>query len=159
MAADSAAWADMTTPAFCWYDNDEAKYKNIYGALYNWYSVNTNKLCPGGWHVPSDKEWAELIDYLGGANLAANKTGETGKVHWLNQTDRATNETGFTALPGGNRFSDSRFKFIGVNGNWWSSTESSSTHAWARSMTYNSNNLFRRNYFKRYGYSVRCIKD
>lgn len=159
MVADSAVWADMTTPAFCWYDNDEAKYKNIYGALYNWYSVNTNKLCPGGWHVPSDKEWAELIDYLGGANLAANKTGETGKVHWLNQTDRATNETGFTALPGGNRFSDSRFKFIGVNGNWWSSSESSSTHAWARSMTYNSNNLYRRSYFKRYGYSVRCIKD
>ena len=102
--------------------------------------------------------WAELIDYLGGANLAANKTGETGST-LLNQTDRATNETGFHSLPGGNRFSDSRFKFIGVNGNWWSSTESSSTHAWARSMTYNSNNLYRRSYFKRYGYSVRCIKD
>jgi len=70
LVTSSATWGTLSTPAYCWYNNDEASYKVTYGALYNWYTVNTGKLCPSGWHIPNDAEWTTLTNYLGGLSLA-----------------------------------------------------------------------------------------
>ncbi len=75
---DNTLWATLSTPAYCWYNNDGGNYKDIYGGLYNWWAVNTGKLCPTGWHVPSDGEWTTLTSTLGGENVAGAKLKETG---------------------------------------------------------------------------------
>ena len=93
-------WAALTTPGYCWPDNDIG-YKDVYGALYNWHAVNTGKLCPAGWHIPTDAEWTDLETVLGGASIAAGKMKAEGTTHWINPNSGATNESGFTALPGG----------------------------------------------------------
>ena len=92
----------LTTPGYCWYNNDENANKNIYGALYNWYTVNTGKLCPAGWHVQTNEEWGLLTTYLGGNNIPG-KLKEAGTAHWASPNTGATNESGFTAMPGGQR--------------------------------------------------------
>ena len=99
---NDTSWSNLTTGAYCWYNND-VSYKNPYGALYNWYAVNTGKLAPKGWHVPSDAEWTTLITYLGGESIAGGKLKEAGTTHWLSPNTEATNSTGFSALPGGRR--------------------------------------------------------
>jgi len=162
---DNTAWAALTTPAYCWYNNNEAAYKATYGALYNWYTVDVTSnggknVCPTGWHVPTDAEWTTLTTYLGGVDVAGGKLKETGTTHWTTPNTGATNETGFTALPGGYRHLDGTFNNIGDLGYWWSATEYSATLAWNRSLTYNYSNVIRSylNY-KKYGYSVRCVRD
>jgi len=154
---DGTAWNDLSTPAYCWYNNDISTFKSLYGALYNWYAVNTGNLCPNGWHVPSEAEWTTLIIYLGGNNIAADKLKEVGTTHWENP-NTGTNSTGFTALPGGERFISS-FLFYGSMGIWWSSTEESSSNATERGINgsiimdrMTTNN-------KEYGLSVRCMKN
>jgi uncharacterized protein (TIGR02145 family) len=100
---DKKTWRKLTVPAYCVYDNDMDKHKMIYGNLYNWYVVNMGKLCPAGWHVPTHDEWTALSVYLGGESVAGGKLKETGTIHWKSSNDGATNESGFTALPGGIR--------------------------------------------------------
>jgi uncharacterized protein (TIGR02145 family) len=121
---DSIAWRESyNTPAFCWYNNDSLGFKNIYGALYNWNSVSTELLCPTGWHMPSDDEWKTLMKFLGGQNIAGGKLKETGTLHWSSPNTGATNESGFTALPGGLRDDHhGRFEEPGLKGYWWSGT-------------------------------------
>jgi uncharacterized protein (TIGR02145 family) len=119
--SDNVAWSNLTTPGYCWYNNDDSTYKNLYGALYNWYTVNRGKLCPIGWHVPTDAEWTTLTTYLGGESVAGGRLKETGTMHWVSPNVGAINETGFTALPGSCRDFDehlvSRFNIsIGYNG-------------------------------------------
>ncbi len=157
------AWAGLTTPAYCWQNNDEGTNKAVYGALYNWYTVNTGKLCPSGWHVPSDAEWTGLTTFLGGESIAGAKLKETGTTHWTNPNTGATNETGFTALAGGSRTGEfgngSGFSVPGLNGVWWSATTISGSTVWRRYMT-NSNTIVSRDFsYKFDGLSVRCIKD
>ncbi len=91
-------WTALRTHGYCWYDNN-VSYQNIYGALYNWYTVNSGKLCPSGWHVPTDNEWTTLINYLGGASIAGSKLKEAGTVHWVSP-NIATNVSGFAGSPG-----------------------------------------------------------
>jgi uncharacterized protein (TIGR02145 family) len=155
---DTTAWKALTTPAYCWYNNDASTYKANYGALYNWYTVNTGKLAPKGWHVPTDAEWTTLTTYLGGAAVAGGKLKETGTVHWIDNM-YATNETGFTALPGGLRWEDGLFYNVGVIGKWWSATEFLTNNAWYRQMYSKDSDVERYGYFKRPGFSVRCVKD
>jgi len=93
--------ANFTSPGYCWYNSDSATYRNSYGALYNWYAVNTGKLAPTGWHVPTEAEWNTLIAYLGGESVAGGKLKEAGTSHWSSPNTGATNEVGFSALPGG----------------------------------------------------------
>jgi uncharacterized protein (TIGR02145 family) len=100
---DNAEWIDLLTPGYCWFDNDSASYKKTYGAMYNWYTVNTGKLCPTGWHVPSPAEWDTLITYFGGGAVAGGKMKESLFLHWKSPNIGATNEAGFTAIPGGLR--------------------------------------------------------
>ena len=142
-----------------------------YGVLYNWTaamdgeaSSTTNPsgiqgVCPAGWHLPSDAEWTELTDYLGGESVAGGKLKETGTTHWASPNTDATNETGFTALPGGYRFSNGTFDHIGNYGLWWSATESSASNAWLRYMNYYSSLVSRDYGYEELGLSVRCVRD
>ena len=161
LVTDTTAWSDLTTPVYCWHSNDEATYKNPYGALYNWYTVSTDKLCPEGWHVPSDTEWTQLTDYLGGADVAGGKLKETGTTHWNSPNYGATNESGFTGLPGGHHgFYSGLFYRLGTDGFFWSATEDSSSHAWGRCLRYNVAYVMRNRYSSSwFGFSVRCLKD
>jgi uncharacterized protein (TIGR02145 family) len=171
---DNAAWTNLSTPAYCWYHNDATTYKNTYGALYNWFTVNTAKLAPAGWHLPTDDEWRTLEIYLMangynydgttsdnkyGKSLAANTNWATFKDTGVIGDDLTkNNSTGFSALPGGNRSSAGSFGELGSNGFWWSSTLISS-NAWYRHMNYDICGVYGNTNSKTYGYSVRCVKD
>ena len=154
----NTAWKNLLTPAFCWYNNDAATYKNKYGALYNWYAVNTAKLAPTGWHIPTDAEWTTLTTYLGGESIAGGKLKEVGAVNWISINTGSTSETGFSALPGGCRASNGTFNAFGDLGFWWSVTDYPSG-AWIRSMGYTNIDVHRGDGYKTNGYSVRCLKD
>jgi uncharacterized protein (TIGR02145 family) len=162
LVIDNTEWRNLTTPGYCWYNNDENSHKQYYGALYNWYAVNTGKLCPAGWHVPTDAEWIILITYLGGESVAGGKLKENTTWWWQPPNAGATNETGFTALPGGYRPDDNGgiFIYIGIGGSWWCSTEISS---WAHSLTiYDSSGgveYYQSGSPKGWGLSIRCMKD
>ena len=159
LVTDDHEWIELTTGAYCWYNNDAATYENPYGALYNWYAVNTGKLCPTGWRVPTDAEWTELTDYLGGTSVAGGKLKESGTTHWNSPNTGATNETGFTALPSGYREYHGTYNYVGYNGYWWSSQEYSTTNAYYRFMSYSGSGIFRNYVYKRFGLSVRCLRD
>jgi uncharacterized protein (TIGR02145 family) len=161
-----ATWGALTTGAFCWYNNDAANNKAAYGALYNWYSVaDSRNIAPTGWHVATDGEWHVLNLYLGGDIVSGGKLKETGTAHWLGSNTGATNSTGFTALPGGNRNSIGSWGDLGFWGYWWSSTSHDSyfeisSFAWDISLT-NGNAAFFSDYYsdKCFGLSVRCVRD
>ncbi len=159
-------WAALTTPACCWYGNDST-WKELYGALYNWYAVNTNKLCPDGWHVPTDEEWNELRDCLGNNGNAGDALKESGTIHWRSPNSDATNSSGFNALPGGYRDMNGPFNLIRADGYWWSSTESSwyvppgsqSTISFYRNLQYDNHDLYRNVADKSFGFCVRCLRN
>ena len=151
-------WKNLDTPAYCWFVNNETKYKNTYGALYNWYTVKTTMLCPIGWHVPTDEEWTALTDYLGGTNDAGGKLKETGTTHWKTPNTGATNETGFRALPGGYRDTMGSFGLIESEGDWWTASGSETTmYATYRFMRNNVGNVSAGGKYKTFGLSVRCV--
>ncbi|OFX31706.1 MAG: hypothetical protein A2X08_16050 [Bacteroidetes bacterium GWA2_32_17] len=156
---NSTTWSNLSTGAYCNYSNTPSN-ANTYGRLYNWYAVtDTHNICPTGWHVPSDAEWTTLTTYLGGESVAGGKLKETGTTHWQSPNAGATNETGFTALPGGNRYDNGAFYSLGSYGFWWSSTESTTDVAWNRGMSYNLSNVDRGSSTEVDGFSVRCVKD
>jgi uncharacterized protein (TIGR02145 family) len=163
---DGSEWAGLTTPAYCWYNNNIGN-KDLYGALYNWYVVKTGKLCPSGWHVPTDAEWHQLVLSLdpdaalsvAESEIAGNKLKEEGTTHWASPNTGATNETGFTALPGGNRRYDGLYSGPTGNGTWRTASEYDSTRVWYRYMFYHSGYVYRNITNKQAGYSVRCIRD
>jgi len=153
------AWSTLTTGAYCDYNNTPSN-SSTYGKLYNWYAAtDVRNIAPTGWHVPTDAEWTTLTDYLGGLDVAGGKLKETGTLHWSDPNTGATNETGFTALPGGNCLSNGVFSSVGNSGNWWSTIENGASNAWFRFQSNIHSNIVRLNYAKTYGFSVRCIKD
>lgn len=143
-----------------------------YGVLYNWpaamdsgtsSSANPSGVqgaCPEGWHLPSDDQWTQLTDYLGGASVAGGKLKATGTTHWKSPNTDATNETGFTGLPGG-YYNDlnERFNDIESYGYWWSATENDTDRAFYRVLLYLNSDVLRLNSDKAMGLSVRCVKD
>ncbi len=161
---DSDEWSNLTTSAYCSYDNNPANV-DIYGYLYNWYAVNFESdgekvLCPEGWHVPDKNEWTTLIEYLGGPEVAGGKMKETGTSHWVDPNTGATNESGFTALPGGYRYEpDGLFYLIEQAGYWWSSTANDMNNAWLAQVIFNNTHAPQHYYHKRHGYSIRCVKN
>jgi uncharacterized protein (TIGR02145 family) len=144
---------------------------STYGVLYNWSAAmagaasstsNPSKVqgvCPTGWHLPSDAEWTQLTDYLGGESVAGGKLKETGTTHWSSPNTAATNETGFTALPGGYRRYSGTFIAICYFCFWWSATEDDINIAWGRDVGSYYSNVYRYDYDKRDGFYVRCVKD
>lgn len=157
---------NSTIEKFC-YNNDEVNC-NLYGGLYQWDEMMqyvttevAQGICPDGWHLPTDAEWAVLTDFLGGLSVAGAKMKELGTLHWVDPNIGATNASGFTALPGGHRFSsDGTFSDAGSYGYWWSATKNSIyDDAWFRYLSYFSDNVSRKRYSKSYGFSVRCERD
>jgi uncharacterized protein (TIGR02145 family) len=160
VVTDQKEWESLTTPGICSYNNTtNTDTINTYGRLYNWYTVNSGKLCPTGWHVPTEAEWNTLIDFLGGQSIAGSHLKELGTTHWTSPNTGADNNSGFTALPGSYRNNDGSFGSIGGGGNWWSSTESSTLSAWYRGVYSDSSYVNKYSYYKTFGFSVRCIKD
>lgn len=162
LVTDDSEWKNLTSSAFCYYDNDALMYKDDYGPLYNWFAVNSGKLCPSGWHVPSyDEWWTQLINTLGVGSIG-DKLKETGTTHWKSPNIGANNETGFTALPGGFRTGfDGEFILIGSSGYWWTTTDlaGNKTLAWHCEIMRGYSDLFSDYQNKKDGYSVRCVKD
>lgn len=166
----SVQWAGLTTGAYCEYNNN-ANNVATYGRLYNWYAVNDGRnIAPEGWHVPSDAEWKQLEMYLGMNQVQANATGwrgtneggklkEAGTEHWWSPNTGATNESGFTALPGGHRTADGIYDYMGVWAYFWTSTEYGSLVSWYRHLNYQFSKVGRYRYLNEYGSSVRCVKD
>jgi uncharacterized protein (TIGR02145 family) len=154
-------WISLSKPAYCFYKNNETANKNEYGAFYNWFAVNTGKLCPTGWHVPSEAEWTILADYLGGESDAGGKLKEMGTIHWISPNTGATDDFGFTARPGGYRtgLASGSFRAIGYIGWWWASTESDLFWARSRTMAFDVSEIIKGQGLKRNGYSVRCVKN
>jgi len=172
---DPTQWSNLTTGAWCYYNNTTATDTiTTFGKLYNWYAVAgihnaaslTNpvlrkKLAPAGWHIPTDAEWTNLTTFLGGTTVAGGKMKEAGLTHWEAPNTAATNSSGFTGLPGGYRSIDGGiFTSIGYSGNWWSSTEFDGSIAWSRSLSNTVSNVYRSTFqYKSDGISVRCVRD
>jgi uncharacterized protein (TIGR02145 family) len=155
----SSEWTDLTTGAYCNYNNTtNTDTIATYGRLFNWYAVNTGKLAPKGWHVPTNADWTTLTNYLGGQALAGNKLKETDTTHWCSPNSWSTNETGFTALPGGGLY-DYGFDYIGYVGDWWTATEITTGYAWRWEIGYNISYVFSNSPPNLRGFSVRCVKD
>jgi len=153
----NAQWESTTQGACAIYNDDDSNDK-IYGKLYNWYAVSDARgLCPVGWHVPSDDEWTLLTLSLGGEKVAGGKMKSS--TGWNAPNTGATNSSGFTGLPGGDRFNGGPYYTIGDLGYWWSSTELGSNFAWYRGLGYLTSSVYRYSYSKQNGFSVRCVKD
>lgn len=146
---DILSWHNLSSPAFSPYN-----YENSSGVFYNWYAVSTGKLCPVGWHVPSDDEWTTLENYLGGNTIAGGKLKVTGTTNWRSPNTAATNESGFTALPAGPIGS----QILGYDGFWWSSTMGDGA-ALYRGLNYSTGSISRSSIQMRAGFCVRCLKD
>ena len=153
---DNTTWSYLTSGAYCYYNNDETN-KNTHGALYNWHTVNTEKLCPVGWHVPTINEWKLLTDFMGSGS--GGKLKEAGTGHWIRANSNATNESGFSALPGGIRMYNGEFNNLNIYGFWWSSTLYSPQIAWLLSLNCDNNNPDWTTWLSVTGNSVRCLKD
>jgi uncharacterized protein (TIGR02145 family) len=177
VVTDNTAWSGLTTPGYCWYNNDAASFKATYGAMYNWYSVTTGNLCPAGWHAPTDAEWTTLENYLiaNGYNYDGTLIGSkiakalTSTTLWTSSTNAGAvgnidypakrNATGFTALPGGFRDNSGVFSGIGDYSDWWSATEGDASNALGRGLSFSFIGVGRYNFSKRGGFYVRCIRN
>jgi uncharacterized protein (TIGR02145 family) len=158
LVTSDISWGTLTTPGYCFYLNDESAFKDPYGALYNAYAVEAGNVCPAGWHVPTDTEWSAMTTFLGGEIVAGGKLKETGTSHWTTPNLDATDEAGFSALPGGARTLTGSFDFLGGDGHWWSSSEENSEF-WIRYISNGYGGVARISADKEYGLSIRCIKD
>jgi len=161
-------WLRSEHDAFCYYQNNE-NYADTFGLLYNWYAVNSGKLCPEGWRIPTDEEWQYLEGFadtefevgdsvwrklgLRGSDAGLKLKSTTG---WRSG-ETGTDDFGFSALPGGERLS--RFYAGGSSGFWWSSSEANASSAYYRNLIYSFGQVARDTHPKRMGFSVRCIKD
>jgi uncharacterized protein (TIGR02145 family) len=178
-------WANLTTGAWCWYNNDSATYAANYGRLYNWYAVAgiydsasqadpslRKQLAPGGWHVPSDAEWNTMINFLDPAadegnnvpNIAGGMMKTTGTIEdgtglWYAPNETASNVSGFSGAPGGFRDYYGEYHYAGYNCFWWSSSEGDTNLTWYRSLFHNIGSSLRHSLNKQSGFSVRCLRD
>ena len=162
---DSAAWVNLTTGAWCWYNNDSATHADAYGRLYNWYAVNDPRgLVPEGWHVPTDQDWSAMETCLGNDSVGY-RLREAGTTHWICPSTAADNSSGFKGLPGGIRSTGGEFSGIGFSGVFWTSSEGSSSDAWCGRLIHHVNRagvgamVTGIGYMNKLdGYSVRCVK-
>lgn len=157
--SDTTIWANLNTPAYCWYNNDEAINKNQYGALYNGYSVNSGKLCPEGWHIPDLNEWQELLDFLGDTITAGGKMKEAGTDHWLSPNMGADNSSGFTALGAGIRYFEGSYNAQLDFTGFWSASDTLNFNQWYIGLYFGDPGIIMNHITKNYGLSIRCIKD
>ena len=154
---DNNQWKNNTAyNGWCYYKN-KTNNGNTYGVLYQWEAAKA--ACPAGWHLPTDAEWKELTDYLGGENVAGGKMKEIGTTHWDSPNTGADNSSGFSALPGGYRNTYGSFYYLGDDGYWWSATKGISNTAYIRILHAPNATVNRYYDYKAFGFSVRCIKN
>ncbi|MDD4847536.1 MAG: fibrobacter succinogenes major paralogous domain-containing protein [Bacteroidales bacterium] len=140
--------SDSANGVYCWF-NHQSSYKKMYGALYDWYAINTKKLCPSGWHVPSDVEWKKLINYIKEEGHALSEG-----------TILKSDQYGFSAVSGGCCYSDGgTFNSLGSYGYWWSSSENGILEAWSYNMYYEQDYVGKNNFNKHCCLSVRCVRN
>ena len=181
---DANQWVSLTTGAWCWYNNDSAAYAATYGRLYNWFAVVgiydtasetdpglRKQLAPAGWHVPGDVEWSTMINFLdptadGGnnENIAGGMMKTTGIIDdgtglWYAPNAMASNVSGFSGAPGGDRGNNGVYFSIGGDGSWWSSSENVAGNAWGRYLDYGFGSAGRVSSLEQDGFSVRCLRD
>ncbi len=157
---DRIEWENLSHGAYCWNANDSVAYANTYGAFYNWETVNTGKLCPIGWHVPTQNEWSELINFVSAKDNSGDEgTSLKSKYGWANDSN-GTDDYDFVALPGGYRYASGYFRESGFIGNWWSANalDDSGLAKYIGMMSYRTDVRIDIN-SKSYGLSVRCLKD
>jgi uncharacterized protein (TIGR02145 family) len=158
---DGSQWIGLSTGAWAHYQNN-AIYENPYGKLYNWYAVaDPRNVCPTGWHVPTDAEWTVLSDYLGGEDVAGGKMKSTGTQYWNLPNTGATNESGFSGLPGGYRdYQDNgAFYNLSFSGFWWAALEFDLDLASRKSLTEGTSLMGSGGFPKKIGISVRCLRN
>jgi len=156
---DAGTWSGLTSGGYCRYNNNSAHIAT-YGHLYNWYAVDDSRnIAPAGWHVPTDEEWQTLVNYLAGSSVAGGKLKVTGTTHWASPNEGATNESGFSALPGGYRWGNGDFEYMGYYAVFWSSTENNSYGAWGRGTDFYSSQVTCYDFSTLSGFSVRCVRD
>jgi len=156
---DSIAWNNLTTGAYCNYNNDPVN-SVTYGLLYNWVVMaDTDSITPIGWHVPRQIDWKTLSNFLGDPVTVGGILKEMGTAHWQAPNTGATNAVLFTALPGGQRASHGKFTGLGYSGAWWSSTIDGTYDAWGRYINYNDSTLYRYDDSQKVGFSIRCIMN
>jgi uncharacterized protein (TIGR02145 family) len=155
---DQSNWANLTTGAWCWYNNDSANYGSVYGKLYNWYAISDQRgVCPIGWHIPNDTEWSLLLDSLGGASIAGGALKSLSGWEYPNLG--ASNSSGFSALPGGLRGNSGYFNVAGSQGYFWSSSLQDIDRPYFRNLNANYTSVYRGYGYSKDGFSVRCVKD
>lgn len=168
--ASPAEWVNLNTGAMCWYDNDQAVWAEAYGALYNWFVVQSGKICPQGWHIPSLNDWKKLSAYVGGDSIASERlrSGHAAPANhprWDNSVRNSTDAFGFAAQPGGGRIADpwnnSRYISLGTEGYWWSSSENTvqNTGAWFVQVGNTHPDWSIKWAEKSNGLAIRCIKS
>lgn len=161
---NSNTWANLTSGAYAIYENNSV-HDAIYGKLYNWYAVNTRKLCPKGWHVPTESEWLQLTTHLGssaGSKLKSTGNRTDGTGLWTRSSSgdaEGSNESGFTGIPGGFRNYSGAFTTMSSIGFWWSVTSVDTYYVWSRGLVHFSDSVTRDEVSKEVGLSCRCIKD
>jgi uncharacterized protein (TIGR02145 family) len=163
---DDSEWSSLTTGAWAHYNND-ILYENPYGKWYNWFTItDPRNVCPTGWHVPTDSEWSALINYLdpnsngGNDNTAGGKMKSIGTQFWWSPNTAATNESGFSGYPSGNRTNAGYCGGIGTESYWWSSSPDPYGSGWICSLVYNSSNAWtQHSTLANNGFPVRCLKD
>ena len=149
------SWTSLTAPAYC-------VVSTMWRVLfYNWFAVNTGRLCPIGWHVPTDSDWETLIIYLGGASVAGGKLKAMSDsyAYWQIPNTGATDEVYFRATACGCRANNGTLYSLHETGYWWSDNEYNTNSAWCQVMYYTSASIDRTYIDKKFGYSVRCIQD
>lgn len=160
LVTNNLNWSNLTTPGFCWYKNDQTTYGQTYGALYNWYTVNTGKLCPQGWHVPTATDWSTLTEtILGGYLKAGGYLKEKGTEHWAAPNMNAIDSVQFSGRPAGQRIPGGSYINIGQIGGFWSSKENNVNDALYIELSYDLQSARYLNTDKKNGLSVRCIMD
>ena len=170
LVEDSAEWVNRITQAYCWYNNDSTSYKETYGALYNWYTIDSGKLTPKGWHIPTEADWTTLENYVGQYYLLSGSLAKilAATTHWKSSINSSTigydksknNSSGFSALPGGRRINNAYlFSQVDSIGTWWSSTSKTDSTVLTMTLQYDLSTVEQNNYKKKSGLSIRCIKD
>lgn len=157
--SDSTAWAGLTSGARCYFNNDSVTFDSVYGALYNWYVATNPNICPSGWHISTNAEWLQVEIALGGDAVAGGEMKEAGTLHWLSPNTGATNNSGYTGLPGGLRDANSNYNYVSENGLWWTKSSYNTTLAWSTYLWYLNTGVDHNPTPKKMGLSIRCIKS
>jgi len=152
-------WYKTQDPALSWYNNDSLIFKVPYGALYNGYVAENEKICPEGWHVPDSEDWRQLVVFLGDTAVAGGKLKLEGITQWHSPNEGADNSSGFNGLPSGLRYFEGTFSSLSYFTAFWSATLNDNSLLAYMSLSYLDSKAVISSRHKNHGFSIRCIRD